>query len=83
MHVKGARSLLGHCVRAVVIFSLSGQTKMFSLEEFFCGAMFGMIGGIITVLFIKLLEKMEEGKRGNKDSRKSGKQPSQHDVRCC
>ena len=36
---------------------------MFSLEEFCRGAMFGVIGGVITVLVIKLLEKIEEGKR--------------------
>ena len=59
---------------------------MFSLEEFCRGAMFGVMSGVITVLFIKLLEKIEEGKRENnenRDLRESGKQPQEHDERCC
>ena len=38
---------------------------MFSLEEFCRGAVFGVIGGVLTVLFVKLLEKREQGKREN------------------
>ena len=62
---------------------------MFSLEEFSRGAMFGVIGGVLTVLFVKLLEKMEQGKRensGNNDNydfSESQKQPEEHDERCC
>ena len=72
------------------ISALSGQTEMFSLEEFCRGAVFGVIGGVLTVLFVKLLEKMDQGlkreSRGNNDNYdfiESQKQPVIHDERDC
>ena len=77
-------------VRSIIFFALSGQTEMFSLEEFCRGAVFGVIGGVLTVLFVKLLEKMDQGLKressGNNDNYdfiESQKQPVVHDERDC
>jgi len=49
---------------------------MFSSEEFWKGAMFGaVIGGIITVVLLKLWEKKEATEK------KSNKQATEHDER--
>ena len=39
-------------VRSIIFFALSGQTETFSLEEFCRGAVFGVIGGVLTVLIV-------------------------------
>ena len=51
---------------------------MFSTDEFWKGATFGaVIIGVITMVLLKLLEKM--GTAGNKPK----KQPREHDERFC
>ena len=57
-------------------------------EEFWWCVVCGVISGIITVVFLKLLEKKElgagqRGIRGQDDSRKPEKIPQEHDERFC
>ena len=58
----------------------TGQ-KMFPSDEFWKGAMFGtVIGGVITVVLLKLWEK-KEAPLGTSGAGKSDKQPTEHDER--
>ena len=60
-------------------------------EGFWWSVLCCVISGIITVVFLKLLEKKEHGvgQRGQRgvreldDSRKPGKIPQEHDERLC
>ena len=57
-------------------------------EGFWWSAVCGVISGIITVVFLKLLEKKElgagqRGIRGQDDSSKPEKIPQEHDERFC
>ena len=62
------------------------QTEMIPYEEFFWSAMFGAVGGIISVFFLKLLDNKGAGHReilGPGDLNKSQKSPQEHDERFC
>jgi len=55
---------------------------MFPSDEFWKGAMFGaVIGGIITVVLLKLCEKKGTALGKNGAGKKSDKQPTEHDER--
>ena len=58
---------------------------MFPSDEFWKGAMFGaVIGGVITVVLLKLLklwEKTEAALGTSGAGKKSDKQPTEHDER--
>ena len=59
---------------------------MFPDEEFFWSAVFGAVGGIISVLFLKLLGNIGEGQGeivGWGDVNRSRKCPQEHDERFC
>ena len=61
------------------------QAEMFPCEEFFWSAVFGAVGGIISVFFLKLLENIGAGHReivGPGDL-KPRKRPQEHDERFC
>ena len=60
------------------------QAEMLPYEEFFWSVVFGAVGGIISVFFLKLLENIEEGQReivGWGDFKRSRKCPQEHDER--
>ena len=55
---------------------------MFPSDEFWKGAMFGaVIGGIITVVFLKYLVKREAALGKTEAGKKSKKKPIEHDER--
>ena len=59
---------------------------MFLSEEFWRSAVLVTIGGIISVLVLKLLENKEATKseiRGPDHLRESQKRPQEHDERLC
>ena len=59
---------------------------MFPYEEFFLGAVFGAVGGIIAVFSLKLMENIGAGLReivGQGDFKRSQKSPQEHDERFC
>ena len=57
---------------------------MFLSEEFLPSAVFGaVIGGIITVVFLKLLENKRAALRETGAGNKSEKRPQEHDERFC
>ena len=61
-----------------------GQSKrMFPTDEFLKGAFFGaVIGGIITVVLLKLWEKKGAARLGNAGAGKNfKKRPTEHDER--
>ena len=60
------------------------QAEMLPYEEFFWGAVFGAVGGIISGLLLKLLENIGAGLReivGRGDFKRSRKCPQEHDER--
>ena len=60
------------------------QAKLFSYEEFFWSAVFGAVGGIISVFFLKLLKNIGAGLReivGWGNFKRSQKCPQEHDER--
>lgn len=58
--------------------------EMFPSEEFWQTAVFGAIGGIISVLFLKLLGNIKGAmERGPDDVNESQKRPQEHDERFC
>ena len=59
---------------------------MFPYEEFFRSAVFGAVGGIISVFLFKLWENIGAGLReivGSGDFKRSQKCPQEHDERFC
>jgi hypothetical protein len=59
------------------------QAEMFPYEEFWRSAVFGAIGGLISVFFLKLLENTGREFGGPGDFSKSLKRPQEHDERLC
>ena len=62
------------------------QAEMFPSEEFFWSAVFGAVGGIISVYFLKLLGNIGVGQReivGWCDFKRSRKSPQEQDERFC
>lgn len=51
---------------------------MFSAGELFWSTLFGFIGGVVTVLVMKLLERMGEKRHENTEKKK---QPQENDER--
>ena len=51
---------------------------MLSLEELFLSTLFGFIGGVLTVLVLKVLEWMGEKRQENTEKKK---QPQENDER--
>ena len=51
-------------------------------EQFWWSAVFAVIGGVITMLFIKVLENMETA-RSERIGGRSAKEPQEHDERLC
>ena len=57
---------------------------MFPFKEFWPSAVFGgLIGGIISVLFIKLLEGASQSEARGPDLNGSQKCPQEHDEKFC
>jgi len=57
---------------------------MFPSDEFWQSAAFGaVVGGIITVVLLKLWEKKGAGLRMTGARNKSKKRPTEHDERFC
>ena len=62
------------------------HAEMFRHEEFFWSAVFGAVGGIISLFFLKLLGNIGAGQRetvGWGDFMRSRKCPQEHDERFC
>ena len=62
------------------------QADMFPYEEFFWSAVFGAVGGIISVFLFKLLKNIGAGQReivGWSDFKRCRKCPQEHDERVC
>ena len=66
-----------------MLVKLTGLTsRMFPSDEFWKGAVFSaVIGGIITVLFLKLCKRKETALEKTEAAQKSNKQPVEHDER--
>ena len=74
-------SSVGHL--AFILTNKQKQAEMFPYEEFWRSAVFGAIGGIISVFFLKLLENTGREFGGPGDFSKSLKRPQEHDERLC
>ena len=81
---RGSFQQCGHL--AFILTNKQKQAEMFPYEEFFRSTVFGAIGGIISVFFLKFLENTGAAWReirGLGDFNKSRKCPQEHDERFC